>query len=130
MKNVLRWVIVLPAAVVAYLISYAAMKGIAHFILLIPQGNSSTWIHDYSLPLIASIVSGYCYIYGGVWVAPRHKLKTATRLLIIGMLYLLFALFTVVRTHHWITAIEIVGNIIGMFGARYKVKEEQHFIVA
>ena len=82
---VLRWIGVLPCALLASLSAYLLMFLFSRLSL-----NTDSWLIVYILPLICSYISGFAFMTVGILLAPSHTrivalILTATLLVILRM---------------------------------------------
>lgn len=122
--KILRWIGVLPFAIIALALSSIILK----FLLILTGEFESDSI---MLLIITSVQSGVIFIIVGVKTAPDYKLKTALLLLIIvGLLSVINIFITnnyypeqIETFRFWVNNLSaIIGSISGYFWAREKYK--------
>lgn len=65
--NLLRWVAVLPGAIIACMLASVIMK------LLDSYFQAYVYANSWWLELVNSGVSGYAFVYAGCYIAPKYK---------------------------------------------------------
>lgn len=125
--TVLRWVGVLPSAVISYFLIYAISKTIG--LSSIDDSNDISAV--FILPIVSSVLAVYAYITVGCILAPYYKFRTAIILAIPMACLLLFSLYLQVLRFHIPTFFELIGSFIGLIVAIiFSLKDERNRIDA
>ncbi len=122
----LRWIGVLPSAVIGYLLIYFLLKLIMVISLWlnIDRGDAP-YLMEYILPGIAAGYGSFCFVTFGAYLAPTNKRTTALVLLIIMSCFVGMSVFIMIHNFHWQLLVETLGNAIGCFIA-YKMQEDEN----
>jgi hypothetical protein len=118
--GVLRWMGVLPGAILAYFLIQVLNAVLMGFF----GDSSDTWIQ-----LVNSFAGPYCFVWLGAMIAPRRKLPVAVILSVIVALFTLSLIpLSVGRESEsypiwWLILTGIVG-VFGTIAACVKVKED------
>ena len=120
MKNILRWIAVLPASVLAQILCYVGNifiinNVIGAFIYPTPSFMSEA---------IATVMSSMLFIYAGTLVAPSHRNTTALILMTIQVIIcsagIVFYLFT---KSGWELTKTIILLVISIIASVYSYKQ-------
>lgn len=122
----LRWLGVLPVAIIAYLIAYNLLRLLSLLGNLLEGNSPNGWYNLYIVPVIAAGVAGYAYINSGVSIAPLYKKETGL-ILVVLMALITGAALLIELGHTRIMGIlelsaSLVGTVIGYFSSN----EEGH----
>lgn len=94
MKNIIRWIAVLPAALLAQILCYVGNILILNHVI----GGFIYQCPDIASEAVATIMSSMLFIYTGTLVAPSHRNTTALVLMTIQIIIcsggIVFNLFT------------------------------------
>ncbi len=122
--NWLRWIAVLPLAIVCYFVGYALTNIVGHISAYF-GGDSDDyyWVTHITLPMIASGMSGYCFIKAGTFMAPYYKKVTGIILLICFSPLLFLSIFLLSRQFKWQSLLEFIGTTIGLIIAYREIEE-------
>lgn len=121
---VLRWVSVLPAAVIAYLLSYWLLL-ILNWLsvrLYFSSDSDGGWMSLYVWPVIAYGVAGYYFVSFGSYAAPSNKNTVKLILMILATLISGASLVWLIRMQQYG---EIVGAIAQIVGAVIAFKNDE-----
>jgi len=106
---VLRWVAVLPAALLAACLAYALIKLLnGGFAAFDPQYSSSFYF--ILLEIGCNYVNGFAFVFVGVYVAPSHKKQVALALAVIGILIVGSSLIIQLQDGQW-RLVEILSRL-------------------
>jgi len=113
MKNILKWIGVLPFAFIALIFSNTLWR-ILHGIIGSRYIDPDSWWNTLFVEIMSAAVSSAIFIYAGTWLAPKYKKKTALILLIIlstliGISFVLANFFT----GDYFSNIALISGIIG-----------------
>lgn len=123
----LRWIAVLPSAILGYLLVYGLLKLVVLLSLwLNVNSKNAPFLWEYTLPAIASGFGSYFFIYFGAWVAPSFKKTTSLILLIIMSLAMGISVLALIKEFNIALLLEIIGNLIGIV-VGYKKNENEYF---
>jgi hypothetical protein len=119
---ILRWIAVLPAAIIASCIAYLFVNYSQLFFV-----DEASKYAIYVVPVSSSFASGIALIHGGAWVAPSFKKQTALVLLIICCLVMVVGIYTTLRESRYLDFAKDIASIIGAFFGFTTSKEENLF---
>lgn len=123
--NWLRWIAVLPAAILSYLIAYNLLRLLNLFNNLFDGRSNEGWYSLYIIPVIAAGAAGYCFVAWGSFVAPSHRKHTGIILLILIALLTGGALLVEISKTRAMGIIELVGSIVGAVIAYFSIEEPE-----
>lgn len=111
----LRWIVLLPGALVGSWIAYAATKLVIVFGAFF-VGQSEGFFTIFYNEFLASFAMGAAFIYSGSYIAPKHKRYTAVTM--IGILLMLMG--ALVLASIWISEYFTLWAVFGhIAGAAY-----------
>ena len=120
-KNIIRWIGIIPAFAAVYLIAYYIVYFSQSF-----YSDSDSWLIIYVAPVIGSLVAGFFSIVYAVKVAPNYKPVVAFVLLILMVMasgiFIFFSAFreTVSNT------IALIASLLGTIGGYFMAKDEEN----
>jgi hypothetical protein len=123
-KNVLLWIAVIPASVLAGIIVTFPAHWIMYFTLKSFVDPYPGGLERMIMPGITSATA----IYVSSLVAPTHKLKTAIVFGVIWIIFLLLIMFflkieSYKITFEWSTVFAMIGVLIGIYLVKNKLNE-------
>jgi hypothetical protein len=110
--NILRWIAIIPAALLSYFLGYALYK-VIFWISDRLYSHEDGWMALYITPAIAAGAAGYFFITSGHWLAPMHKRYAALGLLIIISMIMGIAVFTGAIYGQVMGIVESVASVVG-----------------
>jgi len=121
MLNAVRWMLILPAAIIAYILAYTIFFHIAGWNLGYVISNPEPIV-----PLPAGIAGAAAFLMVGASVAPAHRGITALILLIVQVafvsLYLGFYVSGLFQNRPpFAVGLEFAGNLLGVGAGFYLV---------
>lgn len=120
--NWLRWIAVLPAALLASVIAYLFVFYTQRFFM---DANSGYAI--YVLPCESAAFSGGALVYYGAWVAPTYKKTTALVLLILSAVIMGAGIFmTIIQREYLMMAKDISCLLGAIIGYAIIVNDDNH----
>ncbi|RYE57173.1 MAG: hypothetical protein EOP48_06400 [Sphingobacteriales bacterium] len=120
----LRWVGILPCAVVCYLIAFFSVK-LYDFIFLRAEAGDINLLH-LIVPGLASGIAGYFFVYIGTAIAPNYRKIVALILMIIAVLVSgMGAFILIIYRFDWQVLLETLGQVVGAAIAFYVLLEEK-----
>jgi len=121
MKYYLKWLGVLPAAVISSILAFALGSLVGYLSTrMFVVGGDGRWIWA-SSRLIANILAGYVFVYVGTMIAPKYKLQTSVFL--VGFVLVLATVgITLQLAFHfasglWNQAEVYIGSVLAFVGA-------------
>lgn len=112
----LRWIGVLPVAVVCYLLIIGLLNIQASF----------SWLGGKNILFsgIASGLAAFFFVFLGAYVAPTHHKKVALILLVTIGCFICVSIYQLLENSFtWELCIEIIGQIIGAISAFFEVRK-------
>lgn len=107
--STLRWLTVLPCAIIASCVAYLFFKYAQTFFV---DENSKYAI--YVVPVVASLISGVALVYAGVWCAPDFKKQTALVLLVLYCLIMGYGTVLKMIDREYLDFARYVASIVGV----------------
>jgi hypothetical protein len=118
---VLRWIGVLPCALLASLSAYLLM-----FLFSWLSLNTDSWLIVYILPLICAYISGFAFMTVGILLAPSHTRIVALILTAMLLVILRMELMPVFSSKEYLEfarfIITVAGSTIAYFSLRDAVE--------
>jgi hypothetical protein len=115
---VLRWIGILPCAVLALLLSYLLIS----LFNRLPV-NTDSWIVVYILPLICAYISGFAYMTVGILIAPSRTRTVAIILSGILLIVLGIGVTSVMPSKQYFELIKYASAVIGSNIAYFSLKD-------
>ncbi len=121
MKDVLKWICVLPGAIAASVLSFAIGSLIGYISTrMFIVGGDGRWIWTISR-LIANILAGYVFVYVGTMIAPKYKYQTSVTLCAIALIMVTVGITLQLVLHtvngFWDQVEVYLGSILTFIGA-------------
>lgn len=125
----LRWIAVLPAAVIGYFLGYAVMKLTSLLRIWFEADREGNFFETYGVPVIAGGVAGYALVMAGTLISPAHNKIVALILLLISTCAVGIGIFLLsARLFSWPHLLEIIGQITGSVIAYFiYLKQSEEF---
>lgn len=115
MKTILRWIAVLPAAILSFYVAFTVFVLLERFFVGYYIGSTGdSWISLYVIPLIASYISSALFIVVGVYVAPSYKKITGLILLVLFCMFDGMCLLRLFEEFKIQLLLQIVGQSAGV----------------
>lgn len=120
----LRWIGVLPASIIAYLIAYNVLRLLSILSSLFEGRSQDGWYNLYIVPVVASAVAGYVFVSWGVFMAPIHKKHTGIGLLILMTLLIGGAIFIELTQTRVRGIVELIASLVGTIVGYFSIEED------
>jgi hypothetical protein len=114
----LRWIGVLPCAIIACVVSYLIVQYVYSFLQ-----DSDSWAVLYVIPIICSCLSGAIFILAGVYIAPSYRSNVAGVLLIIALLLAGATIYVDILHRDYFELIKLIASMLGSILAYVLDKE-------
>jgi hypothetical protein len=113
MKDILKWIGVLPVAIIALIVSNALWR-ILHGITSSSYIEPDSWMNIILVEVMSAGISSASFIYAGTWLAPKYKKETALVLFIILIMTVGASFFAAnFLTGDYFSNIGLISGIIG-----------------
>ena len=119
----LRWIGVLPASIIAYLIAYNLLNLLALFNKYFYGMSNDGWYALYIVPVIASGMAGYAFIFFGAFMAPYYKKYVGITLLILLALLTGGAILIEIGHPRIMGVIELTTSMIGALISYFGIED-------
>jgi hypothetical protein len=123
--NWLRWVIILPACTIIYLLAFVLLNIYFTYTRSPEQEPGEGSLVNLFAPGIAAGIAAYGTISLGVYIAPNYKKNTG--LIIFVILIILVGMgitLLILKNFNYKLLLEIIGQSIGAFAGHQTIKEE------
>lgn len=120
LTETLRWILVLPAAIIGALIAFAFMRFI-HWL-----GGKSNFDFFYN-HIISAVVFGGAFVYSAAYVAPKYKVKVAIIFAILLSLASIFTIFLCLINKSYFDAIKDISAIVGAIATAIYISYNKSF---
>lgn len=105
----LRWIGVLPSALVASILAYVLIYYCQHWYF----GDDSLY-GEYVVPCQASLGSGVAFTVYGTKMAPSYKKETAITIIVLILLLMGAGMFLAILQHKWFSLVKDIVCVIGV----------------
>lgn len=124
MFHVVRWIFVIPGAVISFIVAFTVVYWVTTLILMFTSVPEEL-VRIYP----AGVAGGAGFVLGGVWIAPTYRGATSLVLLILnvafGTAFLVFFMIGLLGDAEprptWHVVTEYVGTLVGSGFALYLV---------
>ena len=125
----LRWIAVLPAAVVAYFVVYYLFWFFAYVASFFSDQTWWDWIFKTTL---GTGVGGAAFVFIGAAVAPLHQKYVAFALMIIVILICGFTTFALIfaPNTHWESWLQVIAQLVGAIIAYFQIIQAESEIAS
>ena len=106
LTEILRWIFVLPAAIIGALLAFGFIR-LIH--LLGGESNFAFFINE----MISGIVFGGAFVYSAVYVAPRYKTKVAMVFAILLLFVTINSIYLCIINNDFLSSIKDIFSCIG-----------------
>ena len=112
-KNLIRWIAVLPLSFLGLILSFALWK-IIHNITSYGYIDPNSWLNIFFIEIMSNLISGAAFVYIGFKVAPTHQKIVAAVLTFLLVSISLISLFIVnFIEKDYFSNIGIISGIVG-----------------
>ena len=125
MKDILKWIGVLPIAILALILSNALWR-ILHGLTASRYIEPDSWLNIIFVEVMSAALSSAAFIYAGTWIAPKYKKETALILLIIlSMLFGALLLAANFLKGDYFSNIGLISGIIGAVMCFFEIQNKE-----
>lgn len=123
--KVLRWILVLPGAIAALYLAYAANAVSTYFAIgpLERGGIMYTFVHAFF-----ALISGGAFVYAGIWISPTRTPVVGFVLAGLNLLYVGGTVLWSLQTQDWVTLLEALATAVGAGVTAYLYSREPHLL--
>lgn len=123
MATILRWILVLPGAILTLVVVYA-MNVITTSTVIGPAEPGS--ITDTVNRMFFSLLSGGAFVYAGIWISPTRAPVVGFALAAVAVLTMGMAIVVALETRDWSALLQVLSTAVGAGVTAYIYAQDPH----